>query len=66
MSKGSPFVSLRLSRGMLQALHRLSEKTGRTISDLIRGEIQQLLSDNGIDYTAEQPNPGIDDTTKDA
>lgn len=50
--RGNPHISLRISPSYITGLKILSKRTGRSVGDLIREQIETLLYVNGL------TNPG--------
>ena len=66
---GDPVVTLRLPRGMIAAAKIAARRHDTTFSGLIRGLIEDQLSQDGIVWCNAQPTPGqksIDDYIADS
>ena len=48
---GNPKIVLRLAPEIIEALKDLARQQGRTLSEVVREEILNLLDRNGIDYS---------------
>ena len=57
-NRGNPHISLRIPPHYIAGLKILSKRTGRSVGDLIREQIETLLYVNDLLNTNEEPIAG--------
>lgn len=57
-NRGNPHISLRIPPHYITGLKILSKRTGRTVGDLIREQIESILYVNGLLNAQQEPIAG--------